>query len=238
MRIVKFFKEDLFNEFLGYSINIDDSFKSGPVILSKINERIFEIGYYPPKEIEFNYENYVSFVNSDFLELDKTDISFKLHNNLKLSILAFDRISNLNKNILKELNFIISNEIKNLEKNHLKDILESRKKISMDIYQFKRFKIEFGLLNYGEFSGHDFTSIEKDVEEIHYFFKDLLNVISKRIQYVDNTIDTLNQNSNLILNLKNIENSNKLQILTKNLTWLIVGLTIILVFLTIFLHYY
>lgn len=228
-----------FNRFLGYSIDMNNSFKSGPYVLCKEIYDLFFSYSFPPKERKLRYHNYILFVNQNLIDSNKYDIKTDIVRNLQISILALDRITSLNKNILRELNAIISDEIQNLEKNKLNHILENRKKISKDIFQFKRFKIEFERLKFKDFSdslNRNLIFLRKNTEE-HNFFEYLLLYNIKQTEDIDNSINTLNQNFNLTLNLKNIEYSNKLLVLTSKLTWLIVGLTIILVFLEVLLHY-
>ncbi len=183
-------------------------------------------------EIE-NYPNSIVLANRQLIKRDgETEY---LLSRLPFCIFAINKLVYIYKNILGQLNSAISNEIQNLEKNQLNELLKNRNKISKKIYYFKRFKIEFEQIeNKKPKLDFHFNSIENNEDESYNLFDKINDQIIKKTTNIDNAIDTLNQNSNLILNLKNIENSNNLQSLTNRLTWVIIGLTI----LTIILHFF
>ena len=89
---------------------------------------------------------------------------------MPFGILAISRLSNINKNILGDLNKVISSEIQNLEKNELVDVLENRKKISKKIYYFKRFKIEFEQIPHIQSLDFGFNSLALNKEDQYNLF--------------------------------------------------------------------
>jgi hypothetical protein len=187
------------------------------------------------KDNEFKHPNHIILVNNRFFKSEEENgIDLMGTPDTPFCILAINRLSNIHKDILGELNATISNEIQNLEKNELIDVLENRKKISKKIYYFKRFKIEFEQIPHTEQINFNFSSMARNKEEQYDLFDFLFDQIRKQTNNIDDAIDTLNQHSNLILNLKNIEYSRNMQISTKNLSILVVIFTGIVVFLTLF----
>lgn len=184
------------------------------------------------REIDFgsviNYNNYVMFANKNsYPEFDNHILFFK-GNTLNFCVFAIDRLIGIYENIIGDLNATISEEIKDLEKNKLNKVIKNRKKISERIYHFKRFKTEFSKNN---FIYSDFQNI-KDKENM--LFESFIKAISKKINYIDNAVDTLNQNANLILNLKNIEYSKNNQKWTMRLSVIVLLLALIQVIFAYF----
>lgn len=207
-----------------FGITIDNFSRSRTTSLSQ---------YILCEEDGIKYPNYILLANNHLFKSEKEFIDL-MDPDMPFGILAISRLSNINKNILGDLNKVISSEIQNLEKNELVDVLENRKKISKKIYYFKRFKIEFEQIPHIQSLDFGFNSLALNKEDQYNLFDNLLNVIKKQTNEIDDAIDTLNQHSNIILNLKNIEYSKKMQYSIRWLSIIAAILTAFVVILTLF----
>ncbi|WP_424353791.1 hypothetical protein [Methanobacterium sp. MBAC-LM] len=184
----------------------------------------------------FKYSNYVIFANrggqTKLTENIDGDIETRI-DYYNFSLLAMYRLIKIYKDIINDLNVTISNEIQNLEENELNKVLKSRKEISKKIYYFKRFKIEFEQIKFKIFFDLEFESINGKKGETK-LCEILFDEISEQINDIDNAINTLNQNANLILNLKNIEYSKNNQKWTMRLSIIVLLLALIQVIFAYF----
>lgn len=207
-----------FLDCFGISVNEFSSFKYNENLLCE--------------EHKFKYPNYIILINRRLLNRSDEE-TINLFDYKSFVILALHRLTYIHNNILGELNATISNEIQNLEKNELIDVLENRKIISQKIYDFQRFKIEFELLKAEYILDLPFVSMAANKKDRYFLFDYIIEQLKKHTIDIDNAINTLNQHSDLTLNLTNIDYSRKNQILTNRLTWIVVVLTILQVVLVI-----
>lgn len=184
------------------------------------------------EETGFEYPNHIILANQSLFIKLKQEINFNL---IYFPIIALNRLTIIHKIMLGELNATISNEIETLEENELVDVLDNRKNISKKIYFFKRFKIEFEQLKLEDSSILDFNFVSLAlVDEYQTKLYDILVYhIFQQTKDIDDAINTLNQHSNIILNLKNIEYSRKMLFSTNIFTVVVGILTAFIVLLTV-----
>lgn len=178
---------------------------------------------------ESNYSSHIVFANR--IQSIADDIENEIEgtiSDIDFVMLSVYKWVDIQKNILNELNTVISNEIQNIEKNDLNEVLKNRKDISKKIYFFKRFKIEFEQIISKELFIFNFNFKEVNNREEKYcdLLKNISNEIFEMTKDIDQSINTLNEHSNLILNLKNVEYNKNMQEKVKLLTYLIIALTI------------
>jgi len=210
-----------FFECFSTDISPDTSFKHDRYLLSR------------EKYLESNFNNYLMFANrecpncpefSDFdnsIEVQIRDCSFEL--------LAFDRLMDIQKNVVGTFNEMISKEIRYLESDKLNKAFENRKALNSKLFYFDRFKIEFKQYMKNDFQTNKFNFV--NITGNNDFFNNIIKNIDFRIIETDNLIKTFTKHSNSILELKNIEYTKKTQDRVLFLTIVVVILTLVQIYL-------
>lgn len=163
------------------------------------------------------FSNYFIFKSSKNDEND--DLIFDYEN--KFEFLVFSRWLQIHKKRVAEFSNIISKEIENLRKNKLQDVLKTRKKIYKGIFYFERFKTEYKLKDFQQtgFKLIGNKNIDLNASRMEYIKQD--------IEIIDGIINTFNKHFDVILGLKNIEYSEKMQNKVYRLTLIVIFLAII-----------
>lgn len=159
------------------------------------------------------FANYFIFMNGD----DSNDaiqyISFES--------VAFNRWLQIQEREIAKFGEILADEIDNLEKNKLDDILKNRKMISKKIFYFELFKTELKLLEHDD---NGFKLLDNEKEDLNNSW---MTGISQRINDIDGIIYTFNKHLNIVLGLKNIEYSKKMDCRVYWLTIIVIILAIV-----------
>lgn len=177
-----------------------------------------------------SFNNFSVFINSD-VELNdmRPDVNSYIERELNTSsfiLLSFIRWLEIKRQIVERFGLTLSEEIEDLTKSKIKNIIEKRKTIATESFNFERFKIEFNQMNtYGH---SDFESLNERKDNLH---ETLMANIQNRIDNIGETINKLNEHSNAISNLKNIEYSKNMQDIVIILTVIILCLTAIQIIL-------
>lgn len=179
-----------------------------------------------------SFNDFSVFINSDVEPNNMhPDINSYIEQELNTSsfiLLSFIRWLEIKRQIVERFGLTLSEEIEDLTKSKIKNIIEKRKTIATESFNFERFKIEFNQMNtYGH---SDFESLNERKDNLH---ETLMANIQNRIDNIGETINKLNEHSNAISNLKNIEYSINMQDLVMKLTIVIIGFTIIQIILDI-----
>lgn len=136
---------------------------------------------------------------------------------------AFSRWLQIQERKIAKFGKILSDEIDNLENNKLDDILKNRKIMSKTIFYFELFKTELKLLKH---TCNGFKLLGNEKEDLNSSW---MEIISKRINDIDGIIYTFNKHLNIVLGLKNIEYSKKMN----NRVYILSFIVAILTFLQI-----
>ena len=177
-----------------------------------------------------SFNNFSVFANRDVEPDDMyPDINSYIEENLNTHsfiLLSFIRWLEIKRQIVERFGLTLSEEIEDLTKSKIKNIIEKRKTIATESFNFERFKIEFNQMNtYGH---SDFESLNERKDNLH---ETLMANIQNRIDNIGETINKLNEHSNAISNLKNIEYSINMQYIVSILTVIILCLTAIQIIL-------
>ena len=154
-------------------------------------------------------------------------ITESLDDTWHFGLLALIRWLEIKEKIVLTLNSTISKEIGCLAENRLENIFESRKEIAKELFSIDRFKIEYDENMFWK------SLTFKQFGEENDLYDNLKANIRMRIEKIDHVINKMNEHSNNIFSLKNIEYSKKMQESVKELTIIIIGFTIIQIILAI-----
>lgn len=132
------------------------------------------------------------------------------------------RLTEIHLKIIGKFNLQTSNEIIDLEKeNSLDKIIQNRKNIYPEIFNFERFKIEFGLYYEYKILKCEFISIRKKDN----LSKILYTNIKHSINIINEILESFGKHSNNVLNIKNAEYTKRSQDIIKFLTYVIILMT-------------
>ena len=172
------------------------------------------------------YRNYLIFANRKDVDTDLFDkIDASIIGNLEsysFELFAIYRWLKIQEKIVGRFNSLITNEILDLGYSDLNRIINNRKKVYHEMFNFERFKTELDFYNLGP-NITDFISLENK----NNLSKDFLHIIKEKIKKIEKTIKTFNKYSDSILNLKNVEYAKKSQDYVVFLTVIVIFLTLI-----------
>jgi len=183
-------------------------------------------------KIDSYYDNLIILGNKNLAKTNgygTSDSAIKYHLlNCSFELFAIYRWLEVQQKTVGELNKTISKEIKNLEKSKLKELLSNRKKTSNKVFQFERFKVEFE--KYWS-SGNIFPFV--NFHDNTKFFDNVKKSIIQTTKDIDKYISMYNKHSDVILNMTNIEFSNKIQKKIHLLTWIMIIFMIIQIIIAV-----
>jgi hypothetical protein len=186
------------------------------------------------EEVDKNYNNYLVFSNRNSFDItlyDNIDSSIKnIIKNCSFELFAIYRLTEIHLKIIGKFNLQTSNEIIDLEKeNSLDKIIQNRKNIYPEIFNFERFKIEFGLYYVYNILKCEFISIRKKDS----LSKILYTNIKHNIDITNDILESFGKHSNNVLNIKNVEYTKRSQDIIKILTFVIILMALLQVILII-----
>jgi hypothetical protein len=142
--------------------------------------------------------------------------------------IVIERWLNTQKQSIDKLNDLISEKINVVDSIDMNEVLKCNKRLSKENYHFKSFKVE--LNQYPLSYIHEFESLCDKTN----FFKSLMRLIFKITTDTEILIDNLSENLNQVLNIKNIEYNKDIQDSIKFLTYVVIVLAIIQIFVEIY----
>ncbi len=173
------------------------------------------------------FNNYMIFANrKESADITYPDEDTSIEHRISFcafDLLAMDRLVDIQVKMAGEFNTLISQELMLLNKNRIGTVIDTRRRISQNIFHFERFKTEFeqyvpvpDKFPFKGLKGKD-----------NYLFDNVKKNLTKKMNHLEKVINTFEKHSNANLNLKNIEYSKKIQNLMIALTFLMIILAII-----------
>lgn len=175
------------------------------------------------------FSNYIIFANRKIVDNQYSTIDSAIEGEINycpFGLIAIQRWVRIQENIIMQLNSIISEGILKIQEKKFSEAIEDRREIQKNIFPFERFKAEYE--GYGFVPNKcAFKSLKsKDKEQIDLFYG-LKENINASIKVIDNLINDFTKQYEVVLNLKNLEFSKKMQDSILVLTIFIIILTLI-----------
>jgi len=175
------------------------------------------------------FNNYIIFANRKIVGDTYSTIDNAIKEEIghcPFGLIAIQRWIKIQENITMRLNSIVSEGILKIREKKFSKALREREKIQKNIFLFKRFKAEYEGCGF-IIDKYSFKSLKSDNKERINLFEGLRKNIDASIKVIDDLIDEFTRQYEIVLNLKNLEFSKKMQYLILVLTFLIIILTLI-----------